>query len=53
MSENTIESIKEGNDRKGNKTYLLQFTDKHNNTLMVEFLRNGVEMAMAEKKEIS
>lgn len=30
------ERIKEGKDRAGNKTYILQLTDKHNNTLMVE-----------------
>lgn len=42
MSENTIESVKKGNDRKGNKTYLLQFTDKHNNTVMVEFYLHEV-----------
>ncbi len=28
--------IKEGKDRVGNQTYLLQLTDKHNNTLIVE-----------------
>ncbi len=35
------EVIKEGNDRAGNKTYMLQLTDKHNNTLMVELSSDG------------
>lgn len=35
------EVIKEGNARDGNNTYLLQITDKHNNTLMVELSGDG------------
>lgn len=35
------ETIKEGKDRNGNKTYLLQLTDKHNNTLVVELSNDG------------
>lgn len=35
------EVIKEGNVRDGNNTYLLQITDKHNNTLMVELSGDG------------
>ena len=35
------ENIREGNDRAGNKTYMLQLTDKHNNTLMVELSGDG------------
>lgn len=30
------EVIREGKDRQGHQTYMLQLTDKHNNTLMVE-----------------
>ena len=33
--------IKEGNIRDGHKTYRLQLTDKHNNTLMVELSNDG------------
>lgn len=35
------ESIRKGKKRDGRDTYLLQFTDKHNNTLMIELSRNG------------
>ena len=35
------ESIKEGKDRNGNQTYMLQLKDKHNNTLMVELSSDG------------
>ena len=35
------EVIKEGNVRDGNNTYLLQITDKHNNTLMIELSGDG------------
>lgn len=35
------ETIREGRDRDGNKTYLLQLTDKHNNTLIVELSGDG------------
>ena len=35
------EIIKEGKDRDGNQTYLLQLTDKHNNTLVVELSGDG------------
>ena len=35
------ERIKEGKDRDGNKTYLLQLTDKNNNTLIVELSNDG------------
>lgn len=34
-------TIKEGKDRSGNQTYLLQLTDKHNNTLVVELSKDG------------
>ena len=33
--------IKEGKNRDGNQTYMLQLTDKHNNTLMVELSGDG------------
>ena len=33
--------IKEGNVRNGNATYLMQLTDKHNNTLIVELSSDG------------
>lgn len=33
--------IKEGKNRNGNNTYMLQLTDKHNNTLMVELSGDG------------
>jgi len=33
--------IREGKDREGNPTYLLQLTDKHNNTLIVELSGDG------------
>lgn len=35
------EVIKEGKNRDGNQTYMLQLTDKHNNTLMVEMSADG------------
>ena len=35
------EVIKEGKDRQGNQTYLLQLSDKHNNTLIVELSNDG------------
>lgn len=35
------EVIKEGKNRNGNQTYMLQLTDKHNNTLMVEMSADG------------
>lgn len=35
------EIIREGKDRDGNQTYLLQLTDKHNNTLIVELSGDG------------
>ncbi len=35
------EIIKEGRERDGIKTYMLQLTDKHNNTLMVELSGDG------------
>ena len=35
------ESIKEGKDRIGNQTYMLQLKDKHNNTLIVELSSDG------------
>lgn len=35
------ETIKEGNVRDGNQTYMLQLKDKHNNTLMVELSGDG------------
>lgn len=35
------EVIKEGHERDGIKTYMLQLTDKHNNTLMVELSGDG------------
>lgn len=35
------EVIKEGKNRNGVQTYLLQLTDKHNNTLMVELSGDG------------
>ena len=33
--------IRRGRDREGNQTYMLQLTDKHNNTLMVELSGDG------------
>ena len=33
--------IREGRNRDGNQTYMLQLTDKHNNTLMVELSGDG------------
>ena len=33
--------IREGKDRDGNQTFVLQLTDKHNNTLMVELSGDG------------
>ena len=38
---NNYEVIREGKDRFGNQTYLLQLTDKHNNTLIVELSSDG------------
>ncbi|MGM9846866.1 MAG: hypothetical protein ACI31F_02835 [Muribaculaceae bacterium] len=35
------ELIRKGNDRDGRETYMLQLTDKHNNTLMVELSGDG------------
>ena len=35
------EVIRKGNDRDGRKTYMLQLTDKHNNTLIVELSGDG------------
>lgn len=35
------EVIREGKNRDGNRTYMLQLTDKHNNTLMVELSGDG------------
>ena len=35
------EFIREGKDRDGHQTYMLQLTDKHNNTLMVELSGDG------------
>ena len=35
------EVIRKGNDRNGRETYMLQLTDKHNNTLMVELSGDG------------
>lgn len=35
------EDIRKGKDRDGNQTYLLQLTDKHNNTLIVELSHDG------------
>lgn len=35
------EVIREGKDRNGHQTYMLQLTDKHNNTLMVELSGDG------------
>ncbi len=35
------EVIRKGNDRDGRETYMLQLTDKHNNTLMVELSGDG------------
>lgn len=35
------EKIKEGKNRNGERTYLLQLTDKHNNTLIVELSSDG------------
>ncbi len=35
------EVIRKGNDRDGRETYILQLTDKHNNTLMVELSGDG------------
>lgn len=35
------EVIREGKDRYGQQTYMLQLTDKHNNTLMVELSGDG------------
>ena len=35
------EVIREGKDRDGHQTYMLQLTDKHNNTLMVELSGDG------------
>jgi hypothetical protein len=35
------EVIREGKDRNGQQTYMLQLTDKHNNTLMVELSGDG------------
>ena len=35
------EVIREGKNRNGEQTYLLQLTDKHNNTLMVELSGDG------------
>ena len=35
------EVIREGKNRDGNQTYMLQLTDKHNNTLMVELSGDG------------
>lgn len=35
------EVIRKGNDRDGRKTYMLQLTDKHNNTLIVELSGSG------------
>ena len=35
------EVIREGNNRDGHQTYMLQLTDKHNNTLMVELSGDG------------
>ena len=35
------EVIREGRDRNGHQTYMLQLTDKHNNTLMVELSGDG------------
>lgn len=37
----SYETIKEGKDRSGNQMYLLQLTDKHNNTLVVELSKDG------------
>ena len=35
------ELIRKGNERDGKETYMLQLTDKHNNTLMVELSGDG------------
>ena len=35
------ELIREGKNRQGHQTYMLQLTDKHNNTLMVELSGDG------------
>ena len=35
------ESIREGKNRDGHQTYMLQLTDRHNNTLMVELSGDG------------
>lgn len=35
------EVIRKGKNRRGNPTYLLQLTDRHNNTLMVELSKGG------------
>ncbi len=39
---NNYETIREGKDRNGNPTFLLQLTDKHNNTLVVELSNDGI-----------
>lgn len=38
---NNYEIIREGKDRNGNQTYLLQLTDEHDNTLIVELSGDG------------
>lgn len=38
---NNYEVIREGKNRDGHQTYMLQLTDKHNNTLMVELSGDG------------
>ena len=40
--EKNYEIIKEGIKRDGQQTYMLQLTDKHNNTLMVELSGDGI-----------
>ena len=35
------EIIREGNNRNGNKTFMLQFSKKHNHTLIIELSSDG------------
>jgi len=41
------EMIREGSERNGNHTYLLQLTDKNNNTLIVEL--SGDETYLSQR----
>jgi hypothetical protein len=40
------EVIRKGNDRNGRETYMLQLTDRHNNTLMVELSGDGTYVTL-------